>query len=134
MDIKKIGTLHSRGTTFQYYCQGDSHSIKLLLRQGNANKPEKDLCVRKVRISRVHHQMSLLVVPDPETGMTVMWEFGALNNKGGIGPWNWIGPNVPWHWQIFKPFFKYHNLQPIYLDGMVDIQRGYSPMMGHVSL
>ena len=53
MDIKKVGSLHSRVTPFQYFCQGESHSSKLLLRQGHVNKPMADVCTasREVRIA-----------------------------------------------------------------------------------
>ena len=61
MDIKKVGSLHSRGTIFQYFCQGESHSSKLMIRQGNVNKQVADVCKHRPRQVRVAYDQMVKV-------------------------------------------------------------------------
>ena len=102
MDIQNIGSLHSRGTIFQYFCQGESHPSKLLLRKGKVNKAVTDVCKqREVRIAP-----SFWV--DNETNIMTPWT--------NSDPWTGILFE-----EILSPFFTSNNLNPTwYYDETVE--------------
>ena len=94
MDIRKINTHHSRGTSVQYFCQGESRSTNLVLRQGNANKPVKDVCKsREIRIA--FNQVPGMFEINTET----MVEYHSKPGRA----------NMP---EMLSPFLTSHNLKP----------------------
>ena len=98
MDIKKVGSLHSRGIIFQYFCQGESHSSRLLLTQGNVNKRVADVCTtfREVRI--VYKQDPPWFELDTDTNTIV-----DQGSKGRDG-------------EILSHFLQSHKLIPTWID------------------
>ena len=94
MDIKKVGSLHSRGTIFQYFCQGESHSSKLILRQGNANKPVADVCTTSRDVVIAFYQNPPFFELDSETNTIV--DHGSDGRDG----------------EILSSFLHSHNLIP----------------------
>ena len=98
MDIKKVGSLHSRGTVFQYYCQGESHSSRLLLRQGNVNKQVADVCnSRKVRVA--YNQDPGVFEVNTKTNTLVEY-------------YRQLGPGLANLPEIMSSFLHSHNLIP----------------------
>ena len=112
VDIKKIGSLPSRGAIFQYFCQGESHSRKLLLSQGNVNKPVADVCTtsREVRIAFKQNPPYFEV--DTYTNTMVESEYPD-NYYHGHGR----------DYEILSPFLRSHNLIPRWQDA--ELGRSY---------
>ena len=103
MDIKKVGSLHSRGTIFQYFCQGESHSSKLMIRQGNVNKHVADVCKHRPRQVRVAFDKGKHINVDADTNTMVL----RTKDK------SWTGIR---HDEILSSFLLSHNLIPTWLD------------------
>ena len=84
MDIKKVGSLPSRGTIFQYFCQGESHSRKLFLREGNVNQQVADVCTapRDVRIVFDPNIRSVKVDTETNTMVEPEYPYNYLYDHG----------------------------------------------------
>ena len=105
MDIKSVGSLHSRGIHFQYFCQGQSHSSNMILRQGNVNKQVADICTTDVRITFSWDDQRITFKFDLVTNTMIVPEYpdGHLNSHGRDA-------------DILASFLHSHNLILTWLD------------------
>ena len=102
MDIKKVGSLHSRVTPFQYFCQGESHSSKLLLRQGNVNKQVADVCKPRPKEIRIAFNQD--------------WGIWVENDKMVLQDTDQDCLTGFCYYEILSTFFTSHNLNPTWHD------------------
>ena len=105
VDIKKAGSLSFRGTDFEYFCQGESHSSKLILRQEKVNKQVGYVCSnpREVRMAYTQYE-SYRRQFELDTETNTMLEYP-------YSPWL----HTPYH-EMLSPFFSSHNLIPTWID------------------
>ena len=99
-----VNSLRSRVTDFQYFCQGESHSSKLVLRQGKVNKQVADVCTnpRKVRVG-------FSQIPG-------WFDVDIATNTAVKYPYYHRGYFEPEHNEMLTPFLHSHNLIATWID------------------
>ena len=119
-----VGSLHSRVTSFQYFCQGKSTSSKLFLRQGKVNKHVGDVCTKPREVRVAFNQEPSVFEVDTSTNTMVEYSYS---------------PGILYTHEVLAPFFRSHNLIPIWHDanggwGSIDTDTGlWTGVVGLVS-